>query len=691
MTSVESEAHEYWSAAANPRIAALCATIRDDMPASELEARRQALAAESAAMRAFLWRFETSLNNLQPVMRLPTEILTTIFMLVAESNPITGYPHNRRAYAYLGGSHRNPAAYVDWLPLTRVCRRWRSEALACSPLWGRIPLSLGTKGIDEFVRRSRDASLVIDCSPHDKYPHLGEMLQPAHLLRAREIHVPTTALQGQHAAALLPLLTSAAPRLEAFTIKGGFAGAILRRRAAIKLPEHLFADGAPLLRTLHLNQIDKFPSQPSLLSNLRSFSISNASAHAGYTFPTRTEMYDALRSMPLLENLSLVNSMAREGSGVPGAPFSLHHLRALTLHGPIDAVSCVLQPLRLTPPVKITLNTSDDPGAVRDKSASLFANLGRTGFSRSDAHAPRTLVITLLDGRLTVTTFADAHTELRALTNRVLTAPSNASFSLTIAHRRRANATSGTPHLTRCIPDLFARALPVASIEQASVLGMTNTPDASARALFDPLWKTAFGACTRLAGLYVAGPAAYVLLRALSEPLAQPVLPALSNLIFDDNHISRVRLFEHVPLYDILLQALSTRDIPRLQIPDSPLLTGAEIEALKAHTNLVTFARAPHGGGAGGWLDGAGEVLPMLLDAGGGIIGGGGGGIMDAGGGPIGMGAGDWIGAAEHFLELGDDEDGEDGESEEEEMLLEEMMVGMQEDVGALGGFEVVG
>ncbi|KZV60325.1 hypothetical protein PENSPDRAFT_760069 [Peniophora sp. CONT] len=637
MNPLESEAHKYWATAAGPRIAALCTSIRDDLPPAEMEARRQALAAESSAMRSFLWRFETSLNNLQPIMRLPTEILTTIFMLVAESNPITGYPQNRRTYSYLGTRSINP--YVDWLPLTRVCRRWRAEALACSPLWGRIPLSLGTKGIDEFVRRSRDASLVIDCAHHDRYQHLGEMLQPGFLARARELHVPTTALQGNNAATYLPLLQNPAPRLEAFVIRGGFAGAILRRRAAIKLPDNLFENNAPLLRTLQANQVDRFPTQRSLFSNLRTFSVANPNSHSGYIYPTRLEMYDVLRSMPLLESLSLTNSMAREGSGVDAVPFDLPRLSELTLNGPVDGCASVLQPLRVKPRCKITISTTDELAAVRDKSQGLFGNLGRTGFNVN--FAPRTLVITILDGRLNVTAFDDPVTDLRSLTNRVLSSPGNSQFTLTIGFRRRAAA--GASHMTRCVQELFARALPVHGVEQASVLAMAGTSDTSARQLFDPLWKTAFAPCTRLSGLYVAGPAAYVLLRALSEPLAQPVLPALSNLIFDDNQISRVRLFEHIPLYNIVLQALSTRDIPKLQIPESPLLTQADMDTLRLHTNLSTFARAPHG--PGGWLDQ--DVMPILVD----------GGI----GGVAGMH--DWVGpgdAMQHILEIEDEDDSED-------------------------------
>ncbi|KZV58990.1 hypothetical protein PENSPDRAFT_550046, partial [Peniophora sp. CONT] len=106
------------------------------------------------AMRRVLCKLDTSFNDLQPVNFLPSEVLTHIFMLAVDacSEPRRGlFTMPGTLYSYS----------LRWLGLTRVCRRWRVEALSCPSLWRRLETSMQVQALETFVQRSQTASMSV--------------------------------------------------------------------------------------------------------------------------------------------------------------------------------------------------------------------------------------------------------------------------------------------------------------------------------------------------------------------------------------------------------------------------------------------------------------------------------------------------------------------------------------------------
>ncbi|KAI0066389.1 hypothetical protein BV25DRAFT_1835461 [Artomyces pyxidatus] len=101
---------------------------------SVTEAQRE-LDADFVAMHLTFCSINEKHNAHSPVSRLPVELLTRIFHLVAISE--------RAGDVLWRTSFRDPiGSRLGWIKVTFVCRRWREVALGCAKLWSNVPLSL---------------------------------------------------------------------------------------------------------------------------------------------------------------------------------------------------------------------------------------------------------------------------------------------------------------------------------------------------------------------------------------------------------------------------------------------------------------------------------------------------------------------------------------------------------------------
>ncbi|KAI0316942.1 hypothetical protein OF83DRAFT_197467 [Amylostereum chailletii] len=122
-------------------------------------------------------------NSLTPIGRLPAEILARIFRHVIDIYPM-----------------RSPD--IGWIKVTHVCRSFRRAALDNSSLWSTIPFNIGNNWTRNFLDRSKNSSLHVQCWLRDRSP--GEQRFPdvlaetltSHMGRIRElwIHGPEEAI-----------------------------------------------------------------------------------------------------------------------------------------------------------------------------------------------------------------------------------------------------------------------------------------------------------------------------------------------------------------------------------------------------------------------------------------------------------------------------------------------------------------
>lgn len=106
-------------------------------------------------------------NDLVLVVRLPPEILSTIFIAYAcmLSPPVDEWQTVRVPYPY------------SWIAITHICKRWRDVALNTVGLWTTIWLSwVNMEAVEAILFRSKQAPLVINIQERT-HPRCGEALR----------------------------------------------------------------------------------------------------------------------------------------------------------------------------------------------------------------------------------------------------------------------------------------------------------------------------------------------------------------------------------------------------------------------------------------------------------------------------------------------------------------------------------
>ncbi|KZV62600.1 hypothetical protein PENSPDRAFT_692374 [Peniophora sp. CONT] len=154
------------------------------------------IAAESAVNKSPIalveapdWAARARLNALQPVSRLPAEVLSLIPLTCALETRPTWFTrrHAQRTVFRKPGS--------GWLDVTQVCRAWRDAALGYPGLWScaDIPLHLGQKWARTFLTRSGVTPVTITLHPSDfepfGIPEWAQNLLRAHLHRTTKLSV----------------------------------------------------------------------------------------------------------------------------------------------------------------------------------------------------------------------------------------------------------------------------------------------------------------------------------------------------------------------------------------------------------------------------------------------------------------------------------------------------------------------
>ncbi|KAI0253374.1 hypothetical protein BJV78DRAFT_1351755 [Lactifluus subvellereus] len=257
----------------------------------------------SPALHTFL----EMLNPIRPAHRLPREVLIQIFGLVGSGKKI--------------------------LPVSHVCRRWRDIALKTPELWSSLQPDDFTPMMSVALRRSGDLSLDVslhtNCDEIQRLERLLELPFP----RLRSLDVTVTGPFTDEVKGIFSRCRSHASVLSEFSLRFDFDASIPQ---PVPFDESncfamLFDREAPAVSTLFLRNLHPWP--PLLSERLKSLTLTSI-------FISADELYPALRSVPNLETLALLNTISTLSENFSGsdAPIALDRLRALYIHQPRGAL-----------------------------------------------------------------------------------------------------------------------------------------------------------------------------------------------------------------------------------------------------------------------------------------------------------------------------------------------------------------
>ncbi|KAI0028752.1 hypothetical protein K488DRAFT_89434 [Vararia minispora EC-137] len=235
-----------------------------------------------------------------PIIRLPTELLTEIFLYV-------------RQECESGDEASDYEILPSWTIVTQVCSRWRLVALSFKLLWTKLPVG-GSRWTRVALASSNPLPLDIHFVLTGSAP---AVLQVEGILkalegtsRARDISLGD-AWETEHesllAAAFSVMSRHRASLLETFDIFDNHSDGLTN------LPDGIFRGDVPTnLHTLVLHSIGFGSSQPLLRSPLTTLHL-----HSCRTNMSIQKMFSILATIPTLEDLSLEDTDFTDPNGDP--------------------------------------------------------------------------------------------------------------------------------------------------------------------------------------------------------------------------------------------------------------------------------------------------------------------------------------------------------------------------------------
>ncbi|KDQ65015.1 hypothetical protein JAAARDRAFT_28678 [Jaapia argillacea MUCL 33604] len=278
------------------------ADMEADDPISQLDAQisshAEVIEKHAAAVRAL----KSRRNSYAAIARLPNEILTDIFHILA-SQPIQISPFD-------------PVRSPLWVVVSHVCHRWRVVALSSPTLWGHI-LTPFPEWVPEMLARSKQTPIVFEVDR--RFPGVAALdaIRP-HFARIRALKLVCP--QRDLTRFFQSLSHTSAPLLESLSVESPQLGESF---------ENLFLLDAPRLRSISLTTcLVKWDSQIFRSGNLLHLAlcfVPNVRA-----VPTMLQMLDTLECMPRLQSLTLENIVPILQPGPQGLP--PHHRQVALLH-----------------------------------------------------------------------------------------------------------------------------------------------------------------------------------------------------------------------------------------------------------------------------------------------------------------------------------------------------------------------
>ncbi|KAA1468432.1 hypothetical protein DENSPDRAFT_927352 [Dentipellis sp. KUC8613] len=368
-----------WSLLAEARLATIRANISTSSNTEDSKVALQKVNEELAALDNVVASMRIRQNALSPVMILPPETLSRIFMWVARSE--------RPSTAIDWGSNRNrdsqTSAKLGWIKVTHVCHAWRDTALNDASLW--TTLSFGCAPLTHIMlKRSRDQGLII-CEGQDNRSIPKTDIKESGLYEhASRIRVLDLGTNSKLKKGILAALSEPAPLLESVRVVGRYAQPstgkdYVDEKHIPLLGSHTFGGQTPRLRRLVLDHARISWDSPILLSGLTHLEvrlpancmvkthersmISMSGPPPKRWLPTHVQLMSVLNASPALATLILERSVPEDdpelkvwiqrSSNAQAAPapppLALHHLRMVELDGSFNACAHLLSCLIIPP------------------------------------------------------------------------------------------------------------------------------------------------------------------------------------------------------------------------------------------------------------------------------------------------------------------------------------------------------
>ncbi|KZT10022.1 uncharacterized protein LAESUDRAFT_722169 [Laetiporus sulphureus 93-53] len=324
-----------------------------------------------------------------PIARIPADLLHDIFDLVAHAEG-AGRNHN------LNGS-------INCIPVSHVCRDWRSLSLASPMLWSVLHLDVHSSVamLREFLERSRDAPLFVKMQgPSSVWSSTEDIIRMARVLsdhssRFKAFHV-VSFLSDDMKSVLAPF-TSPAPNLRQLSLSA----------ASYTSNPAIFTGWMPMLREVLICSV----SMPWVsYQNLVELELSDQVA------PSLEDLLWSIRNSPSIEILclDLRGALRVEDSGTVSQQqcINLQNLRKLALgsaQNPDDVLkilACLSFPVTTSVDLQLRYSegatTQIDIRQCSPSIAEITSGIDKAFLQFVSSHTYRHITLGALDGLYTV-------------------------------------------------------------------------------------------------------------------------------------------------------------------------------------------------------------------------------------------------------------------------------------------------
>ncbi|KAI0259247.1 hypothetical protein BC834DRAFT_846856 [Gloeopeniophorella convolvens] len=253
------------------------------------------------------------------------------------------------------GDSRHKVNRLGWIKFTHVCCKWRQAALAWSAVWVNIRFYLKTEAIEAMISRRQHAPLRLDMHNAPLSLPFDDFLLE-HLPRIEFLSTAVT--QPGDSGLYSEWINRPAPQLKELRFTP-FLQRYPKRAIAKCPPEHPFADQAPNLRSIFVDDYPNFFWRSGLLKTISTLIIGNFDdpdihEDEDYERPSYDQLLSTLEGMPRLETLHLSFCLPYKMPEEAERTVALPSLKALLLQDSADYCLPIFKSL-CVPNARLTL------------------------------------------------------------------------------------------------------------------------------------------------------------------------------------------------------------------------------------------------------------------------------------------------------------------------------------------------